>query len=356
MPGGALLVFDDVIHGTADVYTSSALEERLAELDAIALEVVVEASGTTETTTVQIETSGDGRWWANKNPTPEIDAASTPAGARTVVHGFDAGVRPALGRVRLRIRLGISGPVARVSIFAHQMRPTSFVPGRMAGCAGWFRADMGIALSGSSVTDWLDQTGNGRHLTQALASSRPSYTASSNTFNGLPCLVFDGLDDVLVTAAFSLGVYTVCVVTSGQSGNGYFWTRSSAGVEADTLYGSVGHTTYVNRGGVVSGYNHTTSWGQWGTTTARVLVQRYGGTHATHTVRMNQTAIATTSSSGGEPGTAATSDQFVVAGRNDGYAAAGISVAEVAVFDRALGTPELELLEEYARRRYRLAF
>src|SRR3989442_9308533 len=98
-----LLAFEDIIHGTANVYSSSFVELRLAASEAYAIQAVVEGIASVETTTVQLETSGDGRNWVNKNPTPEIDTVSTPAGQTTAAFGYDAGNFPALALVRVRI-------------------------------------------------------------------------------------------------------------------------------------------------------------------------------------------------------------------------------------------------------------
>lgn len=353
-----LLAFDDIIHGSASVYSSALMELNLADGEAYALQCVVEGIDAVETTTVQLETSGDGRNWMNKSPSPEIDQQSTPAGATTALVGYDSGAHPSLALLRVRVSLftaGGSTPSARVRVYVRPT-PADYVnPARLPGCMLWLRADQGVAPGvGGVVSAWADLSGNGRDAVQGTVGLQPTYIDASSTFNGLPALHFNGAN-VIATGAFAMGAYTVFMVTSGQNGtNGYFWTRSSAGVEVDTLYGSVGHTTYVNRSGVVSGYNHIMNWGQWGPTTPAVLVQRYDGTHAGHTVRRNRTFIATTNSSAGEPGAGTTNDAFVIAGRNDAAVTAAIDVAEVAVFSGALPDPQLLALEEYARRRYRL--
>ena len=52
-----------------------------------------------------------------------------------------------------------------------------------------------ITLNGSTVSQWSDKSGNGRHYTQPTAASQPGY--STGALNGRPILTFDGVDDFL---------------------------------------------------------------------------------------------------------------------------------------------------------------
>lgn len=63
-----------------------------------------------------------------------------------------------------------------------------FTPKSISGLAAWFDADDAttITLNGSTVSEWRDKSGNGRHATQATASNQPGY--STNALNGRPVL------------------------------------------------------------------------------------------------------------------------------------------------------------------------
>ena len=52
-----------------------------------------------------------------------------------------------------------------------------------------------ITLNGSTVSQWSDKSGTGNHMTNAIASSQPLYSATG--FNGRPALDFDATDDFL---------------------------------------------------------------------------------------------------------------------------------------------------------------
>lgn len=57
----------------------------------------------------------------------------------------------------------------------------------------WLKADEGVVLEGSGVSEWQDQSGNGTDAQQANPVSQP--VLEKNMLNGLPVVIFDGRDD-----------------------------------------------------------------------------------------------------------------------------------------------------------------
>jgi len=80
--------------------------------------------------------------------------------------------------------------------------------------AAWYSSDVGVSLSGAEVTQWNDRSGNARHLTPAAATNRP--TLQAGALNGLPAVLFDGGDDYLQTAAFTLDQPFTCYFLAKQ--------------------------------------------------------------------------------------------------------------------------------------------
>lgn len=71
-----------------------------------------------------------------------------------------------------------------------------------SGCVAWYRANTGVTIDSlTRVSAWNDQSGNGNHLTQTIATDQPLLIRST-LMNGFPCILFDGVDDVL-TAPFT---------------------------------------------------------------------------------------------------------------------------------------------------------
>lgn len=86
----------------------------------------------------------------------------------------------------------------------------AFAPTDIAGLAMWLKSDVGVfqssggsaaILDGDVVGEWQDQSGNGRHVTQATTANKPTLRLSQ--LNGLPALQLDG-GDFLTRASVSL--------------------------------------------------------------------------------------------------------------------------------------------------------
>lgn len=63
----------------------------------------------------------------------------------------------------------------------------TFSPLRLSGLSLWLKADSGVTLSGSNVTAWADQSGNGNNAT---ANNNPTFISSS--INNRPAISFNG--------------------------------------------------------------------------------------------------------------------------------------------------------------------
>lgn len=73
-------------------------------------------------------------------------------------------------------------------------------PTSLSGLAAYYESDQGVTLDGSNnVSQWNDLSGNGAHLTQGTALSRPGYSAIS--FNGRPAIVLTSAGNQFMTAA-----------------------------------------------------------------------------------------------------------------------------------------------------------
>jgi len=73
------------------------------------------------------------------------------------------------------------------NLFVAPFVPSTFLPSDIAGLSLWLKADAGVTLSGSDVTAWADQSGNGRTVT---LTNSPNFTASS--INSRPTVDFNG--------------------------------------------------------------------------------------------------------------------------------------------------------------------
>lgn len=132
-------------------------------------------------------------------------------------------------------------------------------PTNIAGCFAWYRADLGITLSSSFVTDWADQSGNNRNFTQATPAIRPTYVVSSASFNNKPVLVFGG-SHYMQTVAFGalLQPFTYYIVGKANNVASYFLGSLTGGVNEVGLLANIGGN-FVLYAGVTALSNNSLS-------------------------------------------------------------------------------------------------
>lgn len=75
-------------------------------------------------------------------------------------------------------------------------RTSGFNPKSISGLVAWFDADDAgtFTLSGTSVSEWRDKSGNGYAVSQSTGNNQPARTG---TIRGRACIDFDGTNDVL---------------------------------------------------------------------------------------------------------------------------------------------------------------
>jgi hypothetical protein len=96
-----------------------------------------------------------------------------------------------------------------MSLLLFQRRRTSsaFDPTSAGTLSGWFDASAITGKAdGAPLSQWDDSSGNARHATQATGANQPLY--KTGIINGLPAVLWDGVDDALSTASVSHGVGT----------------------------------------------------------------------------------------------------------------------------------------------------
>lgn len=95
----------------------------------------------------------------------------------------------------------------------------TFSPTDIAGLEYWFKAD-GLVYSDLGTTpavnldpveQWNDQSGNSRNLTQTTLANRPVF--NTGVKNGLPAILFDGVDDRISNATGATIAQPITVVT-----------------------------------------------------------------------------------------------------------------------------------------------
>jgi hypothetical protein len=137
--------------------------------------------------------------------TPHAQAQVLGTTFQLVVDGGEKGQTRLLvreGRVRLLRTGGKSADVAAgqeaaaaagMDPVAHAQDGSSVV--LRPDLALWLRADQGVMVNGTTVSQWTDRSGNGRHAVQPAGARQPLYLRTAQA--GRPALRFDGVDDFL---------------------------------------------------------------------------------------------------------------------------------------------------------------
>jgi hypothetical protein len=216
--------------------------------------------------------------------------------------------------------------------------------------------------NGSGVSGWEDMSGNGNAVSQPTASKQPGLEMSG--LGDRPELTFDGADDVLTGSSLFGSIsmaddWTAVVVCSGWTwGPADSHNDGRAVLGAPTAGGGYWNQSIYTElgggpgGGFYNGVSHESAAaaaaGAEGADMVWVMTDE-GGDLA---VRVNGTAGTTVVAAGSMQSSATT--------LGVGWGTAGTSrwdgsISEVLIFDGALSTEELEILESYLLDRYRIA-
>lgn len=227
-----------------------------------------------------------------------------------------------------------------------------------AGMRAWYDAALGVTTSGSNVTTWADQSGNGFDLTPYGGDDVP--TLHTNVVNGLPGLLFDTVNGnaQLVNSSTVVAVdsprYVVAVVkptvpTVGPQPAGFSWGGSLAIINSSVglFYPVLGdYTGYLY---VTGNYNFTPD----PTTADTAYAYEWGSTGfpGDLSLFLDGTAIGPggyTSSSDGAANLIVGSDNANGNGSFCGY------ICELLIYDHVLTGDDLTQLRTYVNTKYAL--
>jgi hypothetical protein len=216
-----------------------------------------------------------------------------------------------------------------------------------------------VTLNGSTVSNWSDNSGNGRNLNQATAASQPTWNASG--LNSLPTITFDGSNDFLSNASVGAGSITsvtmlavLKVIAGGATEDILMGVGATGnGNACRAMYRAPNESTVVFTGwasAVASTFNYDIAgghhiFGMWNTqlnNPDNIRINRDGATPETLTNSANL---------------ALTVDGFSVGslrGGSVGSYYSNIEVGEIIVLYTAVGNTDREKLEGYLAHKWGL--
>ena len=205
-----------------------------------------------------------------------------------------------------------------------------FSASTVSNLRAWYKADVGITLNVTTVSQWNDQSGGGNHLI-GTSTAQPLYVASS--LNGLPTILFDGINDSLRMASPITGFTNVTyfiVIKRNSSALGV-----SIGGDANNYhYGNDSTTLY-------SGFNSKA-----GTTTTSTWYVRSGTGTGSVATWYSDGVLLTSHSQFGQ------FNAFQSVGDWNGTYFTSGNIAEVLIYDKVLNSTERGVVDVYLRAKW----
>lgn len=219
----------------------------------------------------------------------------------------------------------------------------SFAPRQVAGLQLWLKADGQLwqdsalttraTADGDPVGGWGDASGNGRHVTQATSTKRP--TLKLAVLSGKPVVRFDGVDDFLSVSLTQNqpSTYFIVVKNITMTANDYIFDGSGTGNGPAFYQRTVGGLDAMYAGATGPSPNA-------GTSDFKVFSLIFNG--ASSDAWMNGVEIGVANVGAANCATLTIGD----AGGTHGVAA-NVDIAEFAVYSGALSDPDRQRIENY---------
>ena len=228
-----------------------------------------------------------------------------------------------------------------------------FSPASISGMRLWLKADAGtldasgnpITVDSTAIATWQDQSGLNAHATQSTPAVRPILRTGANGQNGKPAVYFSGSTS-LVSGGVSVAGFTVFLAfKSSVAGSLYEQSANIGSNDGFVLYGTSPYTLQVKKGGVFNALNTSLNWSVGAS--PKLTTHRYNGTSASHTLRLNKSAVSTTVQTAGDPGTTVSNNVIYIASRGASSVFMTGFIYEMIVYNGSLSDSDVIKIENY---------
>jgi len=217
------------------------------------------------------------------------------------------------------------------------------VPMTVPGLSLWLRADLGTTIA-TGVSQWNDQSGNGKNFTQATGATQPTLNASGGP-NNQAYLNFNGSQ--YLTLAATLGVnaspWTMFSVQQSNGSGAECLVLSMGNVNNGYFYGVLpGSVNFMTVGGVATmgdGNVIANVWQDW----------TWNNNGAVTTMAVNGVPQALTNNTSQTPSVAPVNTVGALGAGSDPWNG---NIAEILVYNAALSASQVTVVRNYLSARY----
>lgn len=216
----------------------------------------------------------------------------------------------------------------------------------------WVKADSGLTLTGTSVSNWADNSIGANDASQLTTTNQPTYTSLLQNYN--PSIYFDGnndnltLNNLINTTSTNLTIYAI----GTNEGGGDLWHAmvtgqtdsqwTSGGYGLCSYYGQTNFGLWINQWN-----NHASStWIGSATMPSAIIEGKYDGN--TISIYQNATLNGTTSSNT----TVGNGGSTTIGGGNGTANSHKGHITEVAIYDTALAQVDRNKINSYFALKY----
>jgi hypothetical protein len=226
-----------------------------------------------------------------------------------------------------------------------------FQPTDISSSVLWLRADLGITLNGSDVSDWADQSAEGNDFTQATAADQPVFVTSDSAFGGQPVVLFSSSTEMLDNTSFTnattqpFTVYTVVDQDGAGGGNfGKFFHTQSADPQVQFFQDSTLDEWGFSSGAELRQGTIAEPW------SARIMAVEFNNTASELwdsgvSIRTGTTGTNVIPTGG-----------MTIGNRHDNVRFQNGAMAEIIMYDKSLSNAEHNLVGNYLADRYGLSW
>lgn len=211
-----------------------------------------------------------------------------------------------------------------------------------------------ITAHGTAVATWNDLSGNNYNATQTTAGSRPTWNSSANGQNSLPTVSFNGTSGFMTIASLPISGAFTFIFALKTSGAGLVYEHSPIANtnNGSYLYVSTGNSSKTRRNSLNSSKNATTNWLADGA--CNFVVQRAGGTQATHKLNKNGSWLTLSDVTGetSDIGTSTATDTLYIASRAGTSLFNSQTLCECALYNSTLSDTDVSTLYSYLKAKW----